>query len=521
MIESNIIGFQTSSKSDSFTVGVNPATNETLTGKFSNANQDEINIAVEQASKAFEIYSKVSGKEKAQFLNTIAEEIDVLGDELILRCCAESGLPEIRIKGEKGRTIAQLQMFANLIEDGSWREATINKAIPDRDPVPKPDVRRILIPMGPVVVFAASNFPLAFSTAGGDTASALAGGNPVIVKAHRAHPGTSAMIGLAVVKAAKKTGMPDGVFSLLHGLGSVVGQGLVKHPMVKAAGFTGSQKAGRILYDLASQRKEPIPFFAEMGSVNPVMIFPSSLNSETAGILAGSITMGVGQFCTNPGIIISIESDEMSEFISQLGHDLAQVNPDTMLTEQISKVYNQEVESLLSHNKIKLEARANNSKNKNEGRATLVSVSAKDFINNPKLSEEVFGPYSLIIRCKNKSEIEKVLHSLDGQLTGSIFGDSSELSLYESAVNILESKVGRLIFNGVPTGVEVCPSMQHGGPYPASSDSRFTSVGTAAIKRFVRPITYQSWPNDKLPDELKNNNPLNVLRNIDGHLTKD
>ena len=521
MIESNIIGFQTSSKSDSFTVGLNPATNETLKGKFSNANEDEINFAVDQASKAFEIYSKITGKEKAQFLNTIADEIEVLGDQLISRCCAESGLPEIRIKGEKGRTIAQLQMFANLIEDGSWREATIDKAMLDRDPVPKPDVRRILIPLGPVVVFAASNFPLAFSTAGGDTASALAGGNPVIVKAHRAHPGTSAMIGSAIVKAAEKTGMPDGVFSLLHGSGSIVGQGLVKHPKIKAAGFTGSQKAGKILYDLAKQRKEPIPFFAEMGSVNPVIVFPSGLNNETATALAGSITMGVGQFCTNPGIIISIESKELTEFVNQLGDELAQVNPDTMLTEQMSKVYNQEVESLLAHKEFKLEARADNSKNKNQGRATLVSVSGKIFINNPKLSEEVFGPYSLIVRCQNKTEIDQVLNSLDGQLTGSIFGDSSELSLYESAVNILGDKVGRLIFNGVPTGVEVCPSMQHGGPYPASSDSRFTSVGTAAIKRFVRPITYQSWPNDKLPDELKDNNPLNIWRYVDGYLTKD
>ena len=521
MIESNLIGFQTSSKSDTFTIGVNPSTKEPLAGKFPNANKDEINFAVDQASKAFEIYSKVSGKEKAEFLNAIADEIERLGDELISRCCAESGLPEIRIKGEKGRTIAQLQMFANLVEDGSWLEATIDRAMLDREPIPKPDIRRILVPLGPVVVFAASNFPLAFSTAGGDTASALAAGNPVIVKAHRAHPGTSAMIGTAVVEAAERTGMPDGVFSLLHGSGEVVGQGLVKHPKIKAAGFTGSQKAGRLLYDLANQRLEPIPFFAEMGSVNPVLLLPSGLNQKTVAMLAGSITMGVGQFCTNPGIIISLEGAGLTEFINQLGDELSNVTPDVMLTKQICKSYNQEVESLLTHKEITLEARADNSKNDNRGRATLVSVSGKSFINNPKLSEEVFGPYSLIIKCQNKSEIDQALNCLDGQLTGSIIGDNSELSSYDSAVKIIEKKVGRLIFNNVPTGVEVCPSMQHGGPYPASSDSRFSSVGTAAIKRFVRPITYQSWPNDKLPDELKDDNPLNIWRIVDGQLTKD
>jgi NADP-dependent aldehyde dehydrogenase len=329
------------------------------------------------------------------------------------------------------------------------------------------------------------------------------------------------MIGTAVVKAAERTGMPDGVFSLLHGSGEVVGQGLVKHPKIKAAGFTGSQKAGRLLYDLANQRLEPIPFFAEMGSVNPVLLLPSGLNQKTAVMLAGSITMGVGQFCTNPGIIISLEGTGLTGFINQLGDELSNVAPDVMLTKQICKSYNQEVESLLTHKEITLEARADNSKNDNRGRATLVSVSGKAFINNPKLSEEVFGPYSLIIRCQNKSEIDQVLNCLDGQLTGSIIGDNSELSSYDSAVKIIEKKVGRLIFNNVPTGVEVCPSMQHGGPYPASSDSRFSSVGTAAIKRFVRPITYQSWPNDKLPDELKDNNPLNIWRVVDGQLTKD
>ena len=521
MIESNIIGFQTSAKGNSFTIATNPVTNEPLPGKFPGANTDEINFTVDQASKAFDIYSKISGKEKAEFLNAIADEIAALGDKLISRCCAESGLPKVRIQGERGRTIAQLQMFANLIENGSWLEASIDTAQPDRDPVPKPDIRRILVPLGPVVVFAASNFPLAFSTAGGDTASALAGGNCVIVKAHRAHPGTSSMVGSAIVKAAKKTGMPDGVFSLLHGSGSTVGQELIKHCKVKAAGFTGSQTAGRLLYDLANRRTEPIPFFAEMGSINPVLLLPSGLNPTTVKMLAGSITMGVGQFCTNPGLIIGIEGEDLNQFILELGNQLSHIEPDVMLTQQICNSYNEEIEDLLNHQEITLETRANESEKLNNGRATLTSVPAQSFIKNPKLSQEIFGPYSLIVRCEDQSELDQVLGSLDGQLTGSIIGDNSELSLYDSSIKIMEKKVGRLIFNGVPTGVEVCPSMQHGGPFPASSDARFSSVGTTAIKRFVRPITYQSWPNDKLPDELKDKNPLNIWRYVNGEWSKD
>ena len=521
MIESNIIGFHTSSKSDSFTVGVNPSTNQALPGKFSDANEDELNLAVDQASKAFEFFKSTPGKAKAEFLNAVADEILALGDQLISRCCNESGLPEVRIIGERGRTIAQLQMFANLVEEGSWLEATIDTQQINREPVPKPDIRRMLIPLGPVVVFAASNFPLAFSAAGGDTASALAGGNPVIVKAHRSHPGTSALIGSAIVNAAKKTEMPDGVFSLLHGSGKIVGQGLVKHPKIKAAGFTGSQKAGRLLYDIANQRIEPIPFFAEMGSVNPVLLLPSSLNNDTVKMLVGSITMGVGQFCTNPGLIISVDGNDLKKFISELADELSKVKSGVMLNQQICNSYNSEIENLIVHEEITLEGRAEKSKNLNSGRAILSSVSGKSFINNFNFSEEIFGPSSLIVRCDNQKEVDEVLNTLAGQLTGSVIGNDSELSLYESSIKIMKKKVGRIIFNGVPTGVEVCPSMQHGGPYPASSDSRFTSVGTAAIKRFVRPISYQSWPNDKLPYELQDGNPLNIWRLIDGKLTQD
>ena len=343
----------------------------------------------------------------------------------------------------------------------------------------------------------------------------------MIVKAHRSHPGTSALIGSAIVNAAKITGMPVGVFSLLHGSGRGVGQGRVKHPNIKAAGFTGSQKAGRLLYDIANQRVEPIPFFAEMGSVNPVLLLPSSLNNDTVKMLAGSITMGVGQFCTNPGLIISVDGNDLKKFISKLADELSNIESGVMLNQQICNSYNSEIENLIVHEEITLEGRAEKSKNLNSGRAILSSVSGKSFINNFNFSEEIFGPSSLIVSCDNQKEVDEVLNTLAGQLTGSVIGNDSELSLYESSIKIMKKKVGRIIFNGVPTGVEVCPSMQHGGPYPASSDSRFTSVGTAAIKRFVRPISYQSWPNDKLPYELQDGNPLNIWRLVDGKLTQD
>ena len=521
MIKKNIIGFSISSEGDSSTQGFNPKTGEPLPGDFSNANYEEVNLAVEKATEAFETYRKISGKKKSLFLNAIADEIENLGELLIERCCAESGLPNARIVGERGRTVGQLRMFANLISEGSWLEASIEIADMERKPIPKPDIRKMLVPMGPVVVFAASNFPLAFSTAGGDTASALAGGNPVIVKAHSAHPGTSAFIGSAIMKAAKNTGMPDGVFSLLHGSGKVVGQSLISHSGVKAAGFTGSQVAGRILFDLANQRKEPIPFFAEMGSVNPVLLLPTALNPKTVEMLSTSITMGSGQFCTNPGLLLTLESDLLEQFINDLGRALEKIEPGVMLTEKICKTYYNDVGLSLSNQDVKVESEFQDKNKLNIARSVLVSVSGESFLKNPKLAEEVFGPYSMIVKCKNKDQLNNILTTLNGQLTGTVIGSEDEMQSFILSINQLEKKVGRLIFNNVPTGVEVCSSMQHGGPYPASSDSRFTSVGTMAIKRFVRPVAFQSWPDSQLPDELKNDNPLNIWRLINGKWTID
>ena len=520
MIEANIIGFSTSAEGDSYTQGFNPSTGEAIDGSFHRATLNEVNRAVDQAVMAFNIYGKVSGKEKAVFLNAIADEIENLGDELIERCCTESGLPKVRIQGERARTTGQLRMFATLVAEGSWLEAVIDTAQPDRAPVPKPDIRRMLVPIGPVVVFAASNFPLAFSTAGGDTASALAGGNPVIIKAHSAHPGTSALVGSAIVKAARNTGMPDGVFSLLHGSGKVVGQGLINHPGVKAAGFTGSQTAGRILYDLANQRPEPIPFFAEMGSVNPVILFPSALNSNTVQMLTDSITMGAGQFCTNPGLLLSIKGVNLDQFIIELGESLSQVSPGVMLTEKILKTYNSDAATATSNKEVTVETIVQSENKSNRGAAILVSISGESFINNPDLAIEIFGPYSMVVKCEDKNQLIEVISNLDGQLTGSVLGTPDESINFSKVIDRLEKKVGRLIFNGVPTGVEVCPSMQHGGPYPAATDVRFSSVGTMSIKRFVRPVAYQSWPDNQLPDELKDDNPLKIWRLVNSELTK-
>ena len=521
MIEKNIIGFSVSSKGDSFTQGFNPETSTPLPGNFSNASSEEVSLAVDKATEAFDIYRKVSGQQKSTFLNTIADEIENIGELLIDRCCAESGLPKARILGERGRTVGQLRMFANLIEEGSWLEASVEFADIDREPIPKPDIRKMLVPMGPVVVFSASNFPLAFSTAGGDTASALAGGNPVIVKAHSAHPGTSALIGSAIMKAAEITGMPDGVFSLLYGSGKVVGQSLITNPGIKAAGFTGSQTAGRILFDLANQRKEPIPFFAEMGSVNPVLLLPSALNPKTAEMLSTSITMGSGQFCTKPGLLITVESELLEQFINDLSNELEKIKPSVMLTEKICKTYYKDVDLSLSNQDVKVESTFQEKDSSNIANSILVSVTGESFIKNPKLAEEIFGPYSILVKCKNIEELNHILSTLDGQLTGTVLGIEDEIESFDFSISQLEKRVGRLIFNGVPTGVEVCSSMQHGGPYPASSDSRFTSVGTMAIKRFTRPVAFQSWPDSRLPDELKNNNPLNIWRLINGDFIKD
>ncbi|MEM8906699.1 MAG: aldehyde dehydrogenase (NADP(+)), partial [Bacteroidota bacterium] len=484
---------------------------------------EEIEQAMQLAEQAFQNYKHSSGQKRANFLRTIAQEIEALGDELIHRAMQESGLPEGRLKGERGRTVNQLRLFAQVAEEGSWVEASIDQAQADRQPFPKPDIRKMLVPIGPVVVFTASNFPLAFSTAGGDTASALAAGNPVIVKAHESHLGTNALVALAISKAAQKTGMPEGVFSSLNGTGPDLGQQLVKHPLCKAVAFTGSHAAGKALFDSAAQRSVPIPVFAEMGSINPVFLLQERLEQDAVALAqqyAASVLLGVGQFCTNPGLIIGVDSPALQQFIEILSEAFQQSLPATMLNEKVCVNYNKGRTELLNFPGVQLEGQAPPSEASHQGIATVASVGIQDFLNQPLLQQEVFGPFTLIVRCDAPDDLTTIAQQLSGQLTATIMGSEAELATVASLINGLQDRVGRLLFNGVPTGVEVCHSMHHGGPYPATTDSRFTSVGTDAIKRFARPLVFQNWLPDLLPAALQTDNPLMIWRKVDGVMGK-
>jgi alpha-ketoglutaric semialdehyde dehydrogenase len=520
--EKQIIGFNFSAEGSETFFSYNPSTALNNEYVFSKATSTEVDMAVEKAAAAFQQYYKKSGEEKAVFLETIAAEIMNTGDTLITVCSSETGLPQARIEGERGRTVNQLKMFAALLREGSWVDARIETAIPDRVPLPKPDIRFMHIAIGPVVVFGASNFPLAFSVAGGDTASALAAGCPVIVKAHSAHPATSAIIGKAIQTAANKTNMPDGVFSLLFGDGTTTGIQLVKHPHVKAVGFTGSFKGGKALYDAAVSRPEPIPVYAEMGSSNPVFILPQAMKEKGDAIAtayAGSVTMGVGQFCTNPGILFY--QDNEVAFKNLLKQEFEKTNGGVMLAPTIYKSYTQGVEKHLHVNGVEQLAAGSDSNGSENNFATpvLLSASSEIFDNSPELSEEIFGPASITVTTAGKKEMLAIAKKLSGHLTATIHGTEEELHEYKDLIDILEQKVGRVVINGFPTGVEVCSAMVHGGPFPATTDSKSTSVGTAAIYRFTRPVCYQNMPDSLLPEELKNKNTLAIRRLINGEST--
>lgn len=520
----NYIGFSQSAKGTKTYKTFNPQLNIENKHVFIEATSEEINEASILASEAFKTFRTISGDKKAAFLNAIADEILALDDDLIQTYCSESGLPEGRAKGERGRTIGQLRTFADLVKEGSWVEASIDTAIPNREPIPKPDLRKMYVPLGPVVVFGASNFPLAYSTAGGDTAAALAAGCPVIVKSHPMHAGTGELVASAIIKAAKQTGMPNGVFSNLNSSGIDVGVQLVQHPQVKAVGFTGSIRGGRALFDLASKREEPIPVFAEMGSINPVVILPKALNNRSESLAktyTGSITLGSGQFCTNPGLLLGIKGKSLTNFIQNLSDEIIKIEPSCMLHPNIIGAYESNKQKALSQYEISVVADFGTEVKTNYARQTITTVEGKTFLENPTLHQEVFGPYSLVVQCENASQLETIISKLEGQLTGTLIGDHDEVSYYPEIVSAMQNRVGRLIFNGVPTGVEVCPSMVHGGPYPASTDSRFTAVGIHSIKRWVRPFSYQDWPNALLPNELKNENPLEIIRLVNNKLTKD
>ena len=509
----NYIGNHTSKLGSTTFKTFNPKENKENPWVFYEASTEEINEAVTLATEAFKMYRNVSGIKKAEFLRAIANEIDVLENQIVETFTKESGLPEGRALGEKGRTVGQLRAFATLLEEGSWVDATIDTAEPERKPIPKVDLRKMLKPLGPVVVFGASNFPLAYSTAGGDTASALASGCPVIVKSHPMHAATGELVASAVQKAAIKTNMPTGVFSNLNSSGIEVGKQLVMHPNVKAVGFTGSIKGGTALFQMANNREEPIPVFAEMGSINPVVILPSALkNGDWAKQYAGSITLGAGQFCTNPGLILALNSSDLNLFLNELKTEISKIEAVCMLHPNIYKNFNNLKDEVSSQDGVETVVSNENSVSINFAKHQVVKITGKQFIENSVFHKEVFGPFSVVVACENITELEHIISNLEGQLTGTILGDIKEIEQHQTLLEALTNRVGRVIFNGVPTGVEVCPSMLHGGPFPASTDSRFSSVGTSAIKRWVRPVSFQNCPNNLLPDELKNENPLSIMR---------
>ncbi len=488
---------------------------------FQDATPEQIDHALKEAHLTFQSYKNFSGKKKAAFLRAIADEMEALGDTLVHTAMDESHLPESRILGERNRTMGQLRMNADLVEEGSWVDARIDTTMPDRKPLPRTDLRKMMLPIGPVVVFGASNFPLAYSTAGGDTACALAAGCPVIVKAHPDHAKTSQLVADCIAKAAKDNGIPAGVFHHLHGASHEVGTALVQHPFTKAVGFTGSFGGGKALFDLANKRPEPIPVFAEMSSINPVILLPESLKKDyakTATTLAGSIALSAGQFCTNPGLIIAIEDDGLKNFISALAKEIEAVTPEHMLNDGIAKNYYKKLEHTLAQKGVAIEAQVDGVAP--QGKPVVASVPAGDFLKNPALAEEVFGPFSLIIKCKDIDQLHTVISNVHGQLTATLIGEETALTKHQNIINVIREKAGRIVINGVPTGVEVCPAMQHGGPFPSSTDSRFTAVGRDSIKRFVRPVCFQNFPDSLLPEELKDGNPLGIMRMVNNELTK-
>jgi len=498
-----------------------PATNELLEPSFGGATATNVNDAAQLAWQAFNVYRETCPEQRAEFLEQCAHEISALGDQLIERAISETGLPKARIEGECSRTINQLRLFASVVRAGHYLDVRIDHPLPLRQPVARADLRLRKIPMGPVALFGASNFPLAFSVAGGDTASAFAAGCPVIVKAHSAHPGTSELVGRALKKAVESCDLPSGVFSLLFGSGQEVGQELVKHPLIKAVGFTGSRSGGTALIDIAASRPEPIPVYAEMSSINPVFLMPEALKARAREIglaFAQSLTISAGQLCTNPGLVIALRGPELDCFLDSVTDVLKEAKSQTMLTPGIHQAYTESVLRLAKNPKTREVVVGVPTKAPNQGRAGLYLTNAHNFINDGTLREEMFGATSLVVECQDVTEFIQVAESLDGQLTATLQLDKGDYAHAGLLIAVLERKAGRILCNGFPTGVEVCHAMVHGGPFPATSDSRTTSVGSAAIDRFLRPVCYQDVPDELLPAALRNENPLSISRLIDGKL---
>ncbi|WP_447756657.1 aldehyde dehydrogenase (NADP(+)) [Sphingopyxis fribergensis] len=501
---------------------IDPATGEAIGPDFNEAGVVDVADAAALADRAFALFSETSLEARALFLETIAEEIANIGDMLIERAMRESGLPRARLEGERGRTIGQLRLFASIVREGGWIDVTIDPAIPDRAPLPRPDLRRRNVALGPVAVFGASNFPLAFSVAGGDTASALAAGCPVIVKGHPAHPGTGELVARAIRRAVEQCGLPEGVFSYLPGTTHALGAALVADPRIQAVGFTGSRGGGLALVRIASERAEPIPVYAEMSSINPVILFPAAAKARGAALgeaYAASLTMGAGQFCTNPGLVIALDGSDLDAFVASAATALGQSPAQQMLTPAIHSAFRRGVDALSANDAVETIARGPAGEGENEAQAALFGTDAAAFARDAALGEEIFGSSSIVVRAADPAEIAQLVGGLEGQLTATLLFDEADEDLVAPLIPLLARKVGRILANGWPTGVEVCHAMVHGGPFPATSDSRTTSVGALAIMRFLRPVCYQNLPDRLLPTALRQDNPYGVARRIDGVLT--
>lgn len=521
----SIIGGKSCAGSGAIFRGVNPANGERMEPEYRSAGLQDVNRAAELAEEAFAVYGRLPGRERGRLLRAIAAEIEAIAEPLQMRAHQETALPPARLTGETARTVNQLRMFAEVAEEGSWAMARIDRAQPKRKPLPRADLRSVLRPLGPVAVFGASNFPLAFSVAGGDTASALAAGNPVIAKAHPSHPGTSELAGQAIAAAVRACGLPAGVFALLFDAGTEVGAALVQHPLVKAVGFTGSLAGGRALMALAAARPEPIPCFMEMGSVNPLFVLPEALRERGEAIakgLFGSFTLGVGQFCTKPGLVFVPHNAEGDALAARLSELVKEAAAGAMLNSGICRSFHAGVKERKGNGAVRLLAESGAPAPSGAyASAALFEVSGNVLMREPELAHELFGPGTLLVRYEDRNELMVLARRLEGQLTASVHGSDADLAEWGELLAVLERKAGRLIVNGYPTGVEVCRAMVHGGPYPATSDGRTTSVGSQAIYRFARPVCYQDAPQTALPEELKDANPLGILRMVDGAFTRE
>ena len=521
MLGHNYIDGRRSAAGSTIVKSVDASTGIELPFDFYQATEAEVGEAAVAAAAAYPAYRSLSAERRAHFLDAIADELDALGDDFVATVCQETALPAGRIQGERGRTSGQMRLFAKVLRRGDFYGARIDRALPERQPLPRPDLRQYRIGLGPVAVFGASNFPLAFSTAGGDTAAALAAGCPVVFKAHSGHMATAEQVADAIIRAAERTGMPAGVFNMIYGGG--VGEWLVKHPAIQAVGFTGSLRGGRALCDMAAARRQPIPVFAEMSSINPVVVLPQALQVRGPNIaseLTASVVQGCGQFCTNPGMVLGIRSPAFSAFVAAVANHIGGQPAQTMLNAGTLGSYAKGVQALLTHPGIR--HLAGTSRQGNQAQPQLFQADVRLLLEGDEvLQEEVFGPTTVIVEVADQGELNAALLGLHGQLTATLIAEPEDFQQFPELTALLEQKVGRVLVNGYPTGVEVCDAMVHGGPYPATSDARGTSVGTLAIDRFLRPVCFQNYPDSALPEALRNANPLGIQRLVDGTSTRE